>query len=66
MREFKTGLNAEKFCYFFDASEKLLSLIRFAIDVYALYNRLNASRLAQFRKTMKTCEAVKYIAQLFL
>ena len=44
---------------FLDASEKFLSLICFANNLYALYNRLNTSRLAQFRKTMKICESVK-------
>ena len=50
---------------FLDVSEKFLPLIRFANDLYALYNRLNAIRLTGFRKTMKTCESVKSNA-LFL
>ena len=40
--------------YFLDASAKFLSLIRFANDLYALYNRLKANTLERFRKTMKT------------
>ena len=49
-----------------DASEKFLSLIRFANELYTLYNRLNANRHARFRKNMKTCESVKRNAKLFL
>ena len=35
-------------------------IIRFANDLYTLYNRLKASRLAPFRENMKTCESVKH------
>ena len=38
MHELKAGLNADKFATFLDASEKFLSLIRFANGLYALYN----------------------------
>ena len=53
MHELKTGLNTNTICYFLNVSEKFLSLIRFVNDPHTLYNRLNASRLARFRKTRK-------------
>ena len=56
MHSLKTGLNADK---------TFLSLNRFANEVYTLYNPLNASRLALFRKNMKTCASVKRNAEIF-
>ena len=41
----------------------ITALIRYANDLYTLYNRLNA--ISRFRKTnMKTCESVKRNAEL--
>ena len=37
-------------CYFFDVSRVSLLLIQLVIDPHTLYNRLNTSRLARFRK----------------
>ena len=48
-----TGVYADKFATFLDVSGKVLLRIRFASEPYTLYNRLNASRLARFRKTRK-------------
>ena len=46
--------------------QKFLSLIRFANDLYTLYNCLNAaSRLARFRKKNKRGESIKRNAELF-
>ena len=54
MHELKTGLiNADKLPNFFYLSGKVFSFILFANDPHTLYNRLNASRLARFRKTRK-------------
>ena len=39
--------------YFLDVSGKVLSFIRFANYPYTRLNRVNASRLARFRKTQK-------------
>ena len=50
MHELKAGLNGDKFATIRGVSEKFLSLIRFANDLYTLYNQLNASRLARFWK----------------
>ena len=63
---YNKGINYALTEDFLDASEKFLSLIRFANDLYILYNQLNAIRLARFRKNMKTCESVKRNAELFL
>ena len=52
MHKLKTGLYADKFATFW-MLPKALSIIRFANDPFTLYNRLNASRLARFRKTRK-------------
>ena len=57
MHELKTGLYADKFAIFFIFPERFLSLIRFANDPYTVYNGLNASRLARFRK--KNCSNCK-------
>ena len=54
MYEMSAGFSVNKF-----ATEKFLSLIRFAHDLYAFYDRLNVSRLARFRSTMTTCESDK-------
>ena len=55
--------NSLLFWYF----QKFLSLIRFANDLYTLYNCLNAaSRLARFRKKkIKRGESIKRNAELF-
>ena len=50
MHELKTGLYADKFATFWIFPERFLSLIRFANDPYTVYNGLNASRVARFRK----------------
>ena len=51
MHDLKTELLiCRQICYFLDVSGKVLPLIRFANDPYTLYNRLNASRPARFRK----------------
>ena len=47
-----------------DASEKFLSLIRFANDRYTLYNWPNAIS-QRFGKNMKTCESVERNVELF-
>ena len=62
---YNKGINYALTEDFLDASEKFLSLIRFANDLYILYKRLNAIRLARFQKTMKTCESVKRNDELF-
>ena len=62
MHELKAGLNIDKFCYFLNAFETFLSLIRFVNDDYTL---LKASRLAPLRKK-KTCESDKRNTELFL
>ena len=66
MHELKAGLNADNFCYLSEVFEKFLSLIRFVNDLYTLYNQLNVSIPARFRKNMKTCQSVKRNAELFL
>ena len=54
MHDLKTELLiCRQICYFLDVSGKVLPLIRFANDPYTLYNRLNASRCARFRKIRK-------------
>ena len=54
IHELKTGLNADKFAPFFLLFfRNILTPIRSIHDAHALYSRLNASRLARFRKTRK-------------
>ena len=66
MHELKAGLNTDKFATFWMFPKGFYHSVRFANDPYTLYNQLNASRLARFRKNTKACESVKRNAELFL
>ena len=51
MLELNAGLNAYKFATIWRFPKSFYhSLIRFANDLYTLYNRLNTRRLARLRK----------------
>ena len=53
MHELKTGLNADKSCATFWMFPKSFFAHSFCKCPHTLYNRLNTSRLARFRKTWK-------------